>query len=316
MSSLRDFTPETKSLRSIIVSASQARPPFSRRNVQVESVFHCKRDGDRMRWRSAENTMLLLAFPCASMALVEDGRVEVEGFVIKAVAKPVRPLENQSYGEYDLELTVSPKAGGDVPPFHFAEAIRVLDENGKVRGFDTDVGVTRSGPRNCRIRRIATPKAHLKALPGIEGKLEVIPVQWKSVVFEGASLQPNAVVAIEGGNAKLTVLHLKSEQPEARIRLTTTQQFEASADFRVRATVIDAKGGETMLLRDSVERIFPSRATTERIYCFRALGPLGASAPKRLLLEIPMKEGRPRSFHFRIAGVPVEPFMEKGKVDR
>ena len=266
--------------------------------------------------------MLPLVLSCAmSFAFSDAGRVEVEGLVITAVAKP-SPFgfaRSDAGGEYELEFSVSAKVGVAKPICQFGGPVRVLGVDEKPIStpsrFGMGAAVRNTGPDRWSIP-VGLKTKPTKTLHAVEGTISFAPSQWKTVTFEGAKLKRNAVVPLEGGSAKLTVLDLDDEQPEIRFRVSLANADPGNVgNIGARATLIDALGKETLLSPGGTGSRVGGNDVEYRLG-FRFKKEVSSGSPRMLKLEMPFPKGPLKTVAFRIREVPVEEENDKGRAKR
>jgi len=260
--------------------------------------------------------MLTLASSIAALLVAsENGRVEVEGLIITARAKPVSLLKGRLGGnaEYELELSVSAKDGKTLPQYRFDSPPRIGSTGDRATTRSGSSGFyVESGPGGNRWRvRGAFGNEPPNALPAVEGSVSVTPADWLTAAFEGDALRPNGIVAVKEGQVKLVVLDLDDQQPEVRFRIVMTGgNFPSGVNSGARATLTDAEGVERALISTGGGLFGSITRRSEYMYDFRCDRPL-ASAPKKLLLEVPTPKGPSKIVNYRIPEVPIEATKEK-----
>src|SRR5687767_5148017 len=155
---------------------------------------------------------------CALLASPADGgRVEVEGVVVTAVIKPTRHSVKKLGGGADCELalTIAAKDGGKTPNCVVVGPIKASGPDNRSLTLPSRLEVD-SGRRSSERNNWTIP-LYFTAAPGkkvhaVEGTISMTPSERKTVTFEGATLKPNAVIAVERGYVKLTVLDLEDDR--------------------------------------------------------------------------------------------------------
>lgn len=255
----------------------------------------------------------------AILFLSDAGRVEVEGLVVSAIAKPIPMQRMGNYGEYELEMTINAKQG--TPYFDFNAQLKVIDDKGRPIAYSAQFPFLASNgsAKNRWTARVTCSKPIGTTLPAVEGSLIVVPATWKSMTFEGAAFKPNASIPIEGGTAKLIVLDLADEHPEVRARLTLQERPRGAAiPYGARARLIDAKGDDVLLRTGSGGPIGGSTVGLKEfdyLYKFDAVKPLQSDF-KKVQLDVPIPQGQSKTASFRIANVPITEAGDARKVDR
>lgn len=246
----------------------------------------------------------------------DSGRVEVEGLVISATAKPspFSGFREDRGGELELEISIAPKAGGRTPTYQFVGPIRIVAADNRTLSSPSRMGLGdrphATAPDRWSVR-LALDEAPPKILPAVEGALSVAPSEWKTATFSGATLKPNSVVAIEGGSAKLTVLDLDDATQDVRFRLTIKgPPAQKNPISGARVTLIDAQGKEST--RTSMGGgMISGPESTEHLLQFRGGDRVKADSLRALRLEAPTPKGPMKEVRFRIPNVPVDDSKDK-----
>jgi len=257
--------------------------------------------------------VVIAAFSAALFAQPQkdSGRVEVEGLVVTAVARPSRfgGIASGQGEEYEVEFTVEPKGGGARLTFQIEDGVSVLDADGKTVSlagrFGRGMPPTPSGA-NRWIVRLTFPTRPADKLHAVEGTVSFAPAQIKSVIFAGATLKPNSTVSIEGGTVKLIVFDFDDGRPDVRVRATVPSPGQQPTSVRgARATLVDANGKETVLASSGINFAGGSKSVDHRL-TFRTSQTVDAGSLKMLRVEIPLPSGAFKNAKFRIKDVPVQ----------
>jgi len=259
---------------------------------------------------------MLLTSWAALLLSADAGRVEVEGLVLRAVARPSPIGGFGRRAEYEIEFSATPKGGGQLPVIRFVEPPLVLGADGRAISRASEFGPSQtpqSHGAGLWSTRLTFDDAPGKTLPAVEGMLAVAPSQWKTALFDGAELKTNASVPIEKGRVKLTVLDFEDDAPDVRFRVTLpaagpldpTKGPHERQITGSRATLIDAQGKE-MALASTGTGYSSDGTTTEHRIRFRSEEPFTAGSLKAIRLEFPTPKGPEKKVRFRILDVPVD----------
>jgi len=266
--------------------------------------------------------MLLATWFCAVLTVAaEAGRVEVEGLVVTAAAKPSAFNMHRSGGgqEIEIELSIETKAGGAMPICQFVGPIKAIGADHRTLSSPSRFGFDTPPPRPTGANRwsinLYFEEAPSKKLHALEGTLSIAPSQWKTVMFEGASLKPNSIVKLETGQVKLTVLDLEDGPADVRFRMTQMSTAPRSTPITgAKLTITDAKGKESVLSSQG----HGSRSgggTVDHSLRFHG-GKTSVAGPLRTLrLDVPTPTESAKKVAFRVLDVPVVEGREtrKGK---
>lgn len=263
--------------------------------------------------------MLTVMVPCVALTVPADGgRVEIEGLIISAVARPyvlggTRPGGG---GEYDVEFSVA--FNGAPSSIHYIDGpIQVIGLDNRNRSVPDRNSYFGPKPReigrnrwSIRLTLDDTPDKKLNA---VEGFLFIAPGLWKTVEFEGENLKPNGVVEFPEGRVKLQVWDFADPLPDIRLRWTQTNaSMSPSPMIGGFATMFDAAGKEIPL---KPARDLPSGTGFPgmRQYRFTTEAPVAADSIKKLRLEAPLFKGPAKKLPFRIQDVPIDDWRDKAR---
>jgi hypothetical protein len=253
--------------------------------------------------------------------LAEAGRVEVEGLVVTAVARP-SPFGVSRPGagaEYELELSVVAKAGVDSPIFDLAGPIQAVGVDGKPLTTPSRFrsGGTRAPSQDKWTVSLEFAQPPQKTLPAVEGTISVAASQWKTAKFDGAALKPNAVVPLEGGgSAKLIVFDLEDDQLEVRFRVTLLDSGTPKSPLSGARAVLSDANGKEIRLASGGSGFRGDGKSFDYTLRFRSEKPVAGGSPRSLRLEAPTAKGPWKTVRFRIPDVPVEEASAKRKLGR
>jgi hypothetical protein len=261
--------------------------------------------------------MLLATVSCAVLTVAADGgRVEVEGLVVTAVARPSAFKMHRPGGgvEIEIELSVETKADGAMPICQFVGPIKAIGADNRSLsspsriGFDTE---PRSAGPNRWSMRLNFEEPPSKTLHALEGTLSIATSSWRTITFEGANLKPNAVVTTDGGMVKLTVLDFDDGPPDVRFRVRPAP-LNGMRSVSGRAKLIDFEAKTTTL--GSHGSGYASNGKTAE-YSFRFIGdvPMSLRSIRKVQLEAPTPVGAPKKVAFRIPEIPLEGARSKEK---
>jgi hypothetical protein len=256
-------------------------------------------------------TFLTAAF--LAQAQKTPGRVEVEGLVISAVARPSRfgSLSPSQADEFELEFTIEPKAANARLTTQIGNDVRAMDAEGKAVSapsrFNAGMPPRSAGANRWSVGVKISPKPTDK-LHAVEGTVLYSPTKPRSAVFAGATLKPNSTVTIEGGKVKLTVLDFDDGRPDVRLRATMTGDGREPSVVRgARAAFVSADGKETPL-NSSGGGFSGGAKSIDHHLRFGSNETVEASSLRMLRVEIPLPSAEFKTAKFRMTDVPVQPF--------